>query len=171
MKEYYQVYDSNLNTIDLKIERPNYVPDGYYFGVVDVVTYNINNDSFLMTRRSKNKRSLPGLLEVTCGCMQYGEDPLYSAKRELKEETGITPLKIKNYKSYLYRHAVTHINVAVCNIEPDSVVLQEGETEAYYWYKEEDFKKMWESSFVTEVQKGRILPNIDDIINNIKAML
>ena len=171
MKEYYQIYDTNMQKTNIKIERPNHVPEGYLFGIVDIVTYNKRNNSYLITKRDKNKRTLPSMLECTCGAMQYNEEPLYSAKRELKEETGITPLKLELFKSYIYRHALANIFVAVCDIDPDSIVLQEGETEAYYWYDEEDFRQIWKSLFVSEIQKGRIEPNIDSIISMIKEML
>ncbi len=168
--EYYQVYDQKLNKCDLKIARPNHIPNGYYFGIIDVITYNKRNQSFLITKRSKYKSSMPGYLEVTVGCMQYGEDPLDSAKRELKEETGIDGDFIKHYKTTVSYHAIAHTFTCVCDIDPDSILLQEGETEAYYWYKEKDFKSIWNSRLMTPVQKNRIEPNLENIILQIKEM-
>lgn len=168
--EYYQVYNKNLVKCNLKIARPNYVPNGYYFGIIDVITYNKRNDSYLITKRSKDKSSMPGYLEVTVGCMQYGEEPKDSAIRELKEETGIENISIKHFKTTVSKHALAHTFTAICDIDPSAIVLQEGETEAYYWYKEEDFKAIWNSSFVTPVQKNRIEPELDQILSQIKEM-
>jgi 8-oxo-dGTP pyrophosphatase MutT (NUDIX family) len=103
--------------------------------------------------------------------MQYGENPLESAERELFEETGIREIEIKEFKTYIYHHAVAHIYTAICDIDPTSIHLQEGETEDYFWYKEEDFKEIWKSVFVSEIQRGRIEPNLDLIIKQIKEMI
>lgn len=168
--EYYQVYDKSLNKCDLKISRPNHVPEGYYFGVVDVITYNKRNNSFLITKRSKDKASMPGFLEVTVGCMQYGEEPEESALRELKEETGIQSVLIKHFNMTVSTHAVAHTFIAVCDLDPESIILQEGETEAYYWYNEKEFINIWNSSLIVPVQKNRIEPNINKIITQIKEM-
>ena len=168
--EYYQVYNRKLDKCDLKIARPNYVPNGYYFGIIDVITYNKRNDSYLITKRSKDKGSMPGYLEVTVGCMQYGEDPIDSAIRELKEETGISKVLLKPFKTTVSRHALAHTFTAVCDNDPESIVLQEGETEAYYWYHEDDFKRIWSSSKMTPIQKSRIEPDLDKIIAQIKEI-
>ena len=170
MHEYYQVYDKSLKPCDLLIERPNHVPEGYYFGIVDCVCYNLRNDSFLMTKRSKDKPYMAGHLEVTVGCMQHGEDPLESIKRELMEETGVKPERISLFKTFLSHHAIAHTFVALLDIDPDSIVLQKGETDAYYWFKEEEFKRIWQGSLITQVQKTRISPNIEKIIEQIKVM-
>ena len=166
--EYYQVYNKNMERCDLKIARPNHVPEGYYFGVVDVITYNKKNNSFLMTKRSMEKPSFPGYLEVTVGCMQYGEEPLDSAKRELREETGIINSKLYLVKTSFSTHAIAYTYISICDIEPDSIMLQKGETEAYYWYLEEEFRKIMKSDSIPPVQKGRIEPDLERIISRIK---
>jgi 8-oxo-dGTP pyrophosphatase MutT (NUDIX family) len=123
-----------------------------------------------MTKRSKDKPYMAGHLEVTVGCMQYGEEPLKSIQRELMEETGIRPNKIELFKTFISHHAIAHTFVAILDMDPDSIVLQKGETDAYYWFKEEEFKRIWQGSLITQVQKTRISPNIEKIIEQIKVM-
>ena len=113
---------------------------------------------------------MAGHLEVTVGCMQHGEEPLESIKRELMEETGIRPNRISLFKTFISDHAIAHTFVAILDIEADSIVLKKGETDAYYWFKEEEFKEIWKGNLITQVQKARISPNIEKIIEQIKVM-
>ena len=65
---------------------------------VDIVVFNQHKDSILLIERKnepfKNHWAFPG------GFIEMEEDLIDSAKRELKEETGITNIKLEQFKSY-----------------------------------------------------------------------
>ena len=168
--EYYQVYDKKLDRCDLKIARPNHVPSGYYFGIVDIITYNLRNHSFLITRRSKEKGHLPGYLEVTVGCMQFGEEPIDAAKRELLEETGIKSMNLMHCKTKKTHHALAFTFLAICDIDSDSIVLQEGETEEYYWYNKDEFIELWNTKYVVPYQAERIKGLLGEIFTQVEEI-
>ena len=65
------------------------MPHGTYHTVVTVYTVD-DRGRLLLTRRAACKGMYPGWWEVTGGSGIAGEDSLTSARRELREETGIT---------------------------------------------------------------------------------
>ena len=62
----------------------------------------VQNGKFLLMKRADNDTFLPGVWEIPGGKLEFGEDPLIGAKREVKEEAGldvelISPLSIWTY--------------------------------------------------------------------------
>ncbi len=67
-------------------------------GAVAIVAKN-NNNKYVMVRQFR-KPVEEALLEIPAGKIELGEEPLITAQRELKEETGYTARNIKFMFSY-----------------------------------------------------------------------
>ncbi|MBT4124229.1 MAG: NUDIX domain-containing protein [Candidatus Pacebacteria bacterium] len=63
-----------------EVAQPIFVSEVYIF----------HKDKVLMFKRSETKKKFPGFWSIPGGHIDEGEDPLTSAIREVKEETGIT---------------------------------------------------------------------------------
>lgn len=86
--EYLDIYDENANKTGKVIVRGTQVAPGEYSMSVHVYIYN-KDGRFLIQKRSKNKKSLPGIWSVTCGAVSSGENSLEAGVREVGEEVGL----------------------------------------------------------------------------------
>ena len=92
---------------------------------------------FLVLRRSRRGRS-PGAWEVVHGHLEDGESPVEGARRELLEETGLTPSAMYNLSRvesfYLHRtDAVALIPSFVAFVPADAEVAISGEHDTAEW--------------------------------------
>jgi dATP pyrophosphohydrolase len=91
----------------------------------------------LVLRRSGRGRS-PGAWEVVHGHLEEGESPVEGARRELLEETGLTPSAMYNLSRvesfYLHRtDAVALIPSFVAFVPADAEATMSGEHDAAEW--------------------------------------
>lgn len=86
--EYLDVYDENAQKTGKVIVRGTPLAQGEYSMAVHLYIYD-ENGCFLIQKRSKNKKSLPGIWSVTCGAVSSGEDSLHAGIREAREEIGL----------------------------------------------------------------------------------
>ena len=117
------------------------IPEGRFHLVVDLLVLH-EDGSYLLTKRSDIKDIYPGYWEASAGGSAIkGEEPLEAAKRELFEETGLTPDSMElvgiifkdSSRSMYYSYLVK------VSCDKDSIVLQEGETTDYKWVTREGF--------------------------------
>lgn len=92
---------------------------------------------FLVLRRSDRGRS-PGAWEVVHGRVEQGESPVDAARRELLEETGLTPAAMYNLSRVesFYLHAtdaVAMIPAFVVFVAADAEPSLSGEHDAAEW--------------------------------------
>ena len=86
--EYLDIYDENACKTGKTIIRGTPVRQGEYSMAVHLYIYNAKGE-FLIQKRSKNKKSLPGIWSVTCGAVVAGENSLQAGIREAEEELGL----------------------------------------------------------------------------------
>jgi 8-oxo-dGTP diphosphatase len=65
----------------------------------------VHEGKFLLMKRADNDTFLPGVWEIPGGKLEFGENPLDGAKREIKEEAGldielVSSLSIWTYVDY-----------------------------------------------------------------------
>lgn len=90
----------------------------------------------LALRRGKAGRC-PGSWEVVHGSIEAGENPVDAARREMAEETGLTPARLYNLSRVesFYRHRVDEIGFVPCfaALVDQSDVRLSAEHDAFEW--------------------------------------
>ena len=128
--EYLDLYDENAKKTGKVIVRGTPIRQGEYSMSVHLYIYN-NNGDFLLQKRSKSKKSLPGIWSVTCGAVSSGENSMQAGIRETKEEVGIElkeellqfVARIKRRRSFI------DIYFVKADFSLDECVLQKEEVE------------------------------------------
>lgn len=94
-KEYFDVLDEQRNKTGKTKLREEVHRDGDWHRAVNIFIVNSKNE-ILLQRRSPDKDSYPGMLDISCGGhLSAGDDIWMAAVRELEEELGLqvsTPL-------------------------------------------------------------------------------
>ncbi len=144
-REIWDLYDKNGNRTGETFIRDfgNFrsIPEGRYHLVVDILVLHTDG-SYLLTKRSEEKDVYPGYWEASAGGSAIqGEEPLEAAKRELFEETGLTPdsMELLNVLFKDSSRTLFYSYLAKTGCDKDSVILQEGETTDYKWVDREGF--------------------------------
>lgn len=86
--EFWDILDVTGNKTGKIIHRGKAMRQNEYHLVVNVWIKN-NNGELLITKRTPNKKTFPGMWETTCGAAVIGENSLEAALREVKEEINI----------------------------------------------------------------------------------
>ncbi len=106
-----------------------------------------NQLQFLLLKRSENEL-YPGIWQMVSGKIRNKENALTTAQRELKEETGLSPLKlwVAPKVNSFYDHHTDTINlipVFAALVEYNSPVIISREHSKYLWLSKNDaIKKM-----------------------------
>ena len=143
-----------------KIQRGEKLPEGLYHLVSEVLVRHTDG-SYLLMRRSPEKKIYPGCWEATAGGSALaGEDAFVCARREMREETGIERAEFAPMGVMVSDLTATiyHSFLAVTDCPRDSIVLQEGETVDYRWLSEAEFREFWKTGNSVPTQKRRLLP-------------
>ncbi len=106
-----------------------------------------DNGSYLIQRRSKQKKLMPGEWAATGGAAVSGEDSFTAAARELKEELGISSDResLKFLKRIKRRNSFVDIWVINTSVSVDELELQQGEVDEARWVSKNELKKMIEN--------------------------
>ena len=123
--EYLDIYDENACKTGKTIIRGTPVRQGEYSMAVHLYIYNAKGE-FLIQKRSKNKKSLPGIWSVTCGAVVAGENSLQAGIREAEEELGLrlAPEQLQMVSRIKRRRSFIEEDFSI-----DRCVLQEEEVE------------------------------------------
>lgn len=160
--EYFDVVDKDRISLGYKKVRGEFLENNEYN--VGVEMWIINDNSILMTQRSKNK-SHPDMWEVPGGCCQSGESSIDTINREMQEEIGIT-FKKDDYKligTELYKKQFVDIYFSNKAINIKDITLQDEEVESVKFVSKSEFTKM--------KSNNEIVPSVLDRFNVIKEKL
>ncbi len=146
------------------------MPYGTYHTVVTVFTVD-DRGRLLLTRRAACKGMYPGWWEVTGGSGVAGEDSLTSARRELREETGIdaAPEELLLLGSIREPSAFSDIYLTRRTLPAEDLTLQEGETDAARWVSFWEFETMVHQGLIpppVALRYGAVLSALQDILGS-----
>lgn len=129
--ELLDVYNSDAKPTGKTIVRGTPIKSGEYSLSVHLFIYN-SKGMFLLQKRSKKKRSLPGIWSVTCGAVSAGEDSITAGIREAKEEVGILLEKeqFEFIEKIKRRHSFVDIYFVRANFDITKCVLQKDEVDS-----------------------------------------
>lgn len=135
--------------------RGERIPKGLYHLVCEILVRHVDGD-YLLMQRDFEKPNYPGFFEATAGGSALkGEDKDACAKRELKEETGISPKDLSEIGRFVSGDTIYHTYLALCDLSKSSVRLQKGETISYKWVTEAQFIEFIQSGGMIPEQKER----------------
>lgn len=109
------------------------------FEIVEVVLFRRTPETeFLVLQRSDNEEIYPGLWQIVSGGIESGEKAYETALREMKEETGFTPLSLYNtpLTNTFYFHTNDSVNVSpvfAAEIAVTGEIRLSDEHKAYRW--------------------------------------
>lgn len=133
--EHWDLLDDNRQPTGETLVRGEPLPAGRFHTIIGVWTIHDALRRILLTKRHPSKRICPNQWENTGGSILAGEESCVGAAREVREETGmdchcadLVPIKTIRIPTafvdcYIY-HTV---------IDPDAIVLQDGETIDWRW--------------------------------------
>ena len=127
-----------------------------------VTSFIINNDKFLLLKRSDKVKSMKGLWAGVSGIIEKNETPLERAKIEIFEEVGIKESEINLLKSAELMRV-------------DSPQYKNHEWEIFpflFETKNYEIKLNWENSefkWITpdEISKFETVPSLDKVLSNL----
>ena len=99
---------------------------------IAVFKYNLKKDYNFSQKRSKKKKSLPGIWSITCGAVSSGEDSIAAGIREAKEEIGLTleSSQFEFIEKIKRRHSFVDIYFIKANFELSKLIIQEDEVDS-----------------------------------------
>lgn len=120
------------------------------------VVYNPQKHRFLVLKRSGSRENFPGYWEFPAGIIEEGEDPKKAARRELKEETGLSGEMLRSGDPHVQEtdYGRWKVHPFLFLVESDEVLITE-EHEDYMW---------------VERNKVRDLKTVDGIIQDLHAV-
>lgn len=156
--EIWDAYLSDGTKAGVDLIRGEEIPKGLHHLVCEIIVRHKDGD-YLLMQRDPRKENFGGMFEATAGGSALkGEDTVTCAKRELLEETGITPLSLEEISIFVSHNTIYHNFLAITDCDKTKILLQEGETVLYKWLNEEEFIKFVNSDQMIKAQYTRYLP-------------
>lgn len=143
--------------------RGEKIPEGLRHAVAEVFVVH-KDKSILLMQRDFSKPNYPGLWENgASGSILKGESAIDGARRELYEETGI--VANEDFKK-LY-HIVSDTTIywgylCVTDIPKENIRLQQGETIAFRWVNEQEFKHIFYSDMYVDTLRKRLKDFVEE---------
>lgn len=155
--ELWDAYDKDGRRTGGTLVRGETIADGLYHLVCEVLVRH-KDGSYLCMQRAQSKKSYPGWWEATAGGSALrGEDEWACVRRELREETGIDCDAFEQIGRFVDAadHSIFCCFVCCVAVDKDGVTLQEGETEAFRWMTETEFRAFVRSGEMIPPQQRR----------------
>ncbi len=145
--------DGSFAGVDLV--RGEQIPSGLYHLACDVIIKHLDGD-FLLVQRDYKKEGYGGYFELSAGGSALkGETPIKCARREVREETGITNGKFKRLGKEITKNVIFVYYLFITDCDKNGIKLQEGETISYKWINERELKEFISSDEIIPTQKSR----------------
>lgn len=129
--------------------------------VVKSIIYNRKLNRILLIQRSKKDSVGANTWENAGGNIEYGETPEEAIKREIREETGITEIRIERvaYVTLVNGEKPYLIIAYLCEALTETVTLS-NEHQAFIWADKEDCKNMLPKAIIGDFEENRIFEYI-----------
>lgn len=161
--ELWDAYREDGTLAGCNLVRGEAIPDGLFHLVSEIIVRH-EDGMFLLMQRDFKKHNYPCMYEASAGgSALLGETPYDAAIRELKEETGIEALKLKQIYKCMSKDTIYYGYLCVTDCDKDSIMLQEGETISYLWLTKEEFFKFIESDKYVQIYKERMSEYLNTI--------
>lgn len=160
------LYDKHRRKLNRTINRGDLIPENCYVLVTTVWVVDYKN-KILLTERDIKKEGKAGMWENTRGAVQSGENTVFAAVRELKEETGI--VIVPSELTFIGTEVEDSINQIVDtfiirkDINPFDIILQDGETVNYKFVSITELDEMSTKEILCKQVKKRYLYQRSDI--------
>lgn len=125
--------------------------------IVKCIIYNSDLNRVLLIQRSKNDNTGANTWENTGGNIEPGETPEDAVIREIREETGITDIEIKNiaYIAILDGEIPDLLIVYLCETHTESVKIS-FEHQAFLWADEQQCKSLLPKHIISDFENNNI---------------
>lgn len=162
--ELWDLYDEKRNKLNKDHIRGNKLSDNEYHLVAHVWIKNDKNQ-YLISKRSKTKKSFPLMFECVGGSVVKGEMTMDAAIRETKEEVGVNLEKIngKFITSFVRKEYQDIVDVYEFhyNGEPHLDLATTDEVEDVKWMTKEEIIKLFE--------EGQMIKTLEYFIKRLKG--
>ena len=130
------------------------------------IIYNKNLNRILLIQRSNDDPTGANTWEGAGGCIENGEEPEDAIRREIREETGITEITVKNvaYVSLLNGCKPFLIIAYICESLTETVTLS-SEHQAFIWADKEDCKALLPKAIFDDFEKNKVFDLFRDDID------
>ena len=125
--------------------------------VVKSIICNKKLNKFLLIQRSKKDSVGANTWENAGGNVECGENPEEAMKRELREETGISDIKIERvaYVTLVNGKKPYLIIAYLCETVTETITLSD-EHQAFIWADEEKCKKLLPKEIIADFERNKI---------------
>jgi len=132
--------------------------------VVKSILYNRKLKRFLLIQRSKKDSVGANTWENAGGNVEWGENPEDAMKREIREETGITDVKIERvaYVTLVNGKSPFLIIAYFCETLSEDVALSD-EHQAFIWADKEECMKLLPKEIIADFEKNKIFKYIEAV--------
>lgn len=142
--EIWDAYNPDGTLAGVDLVRGEKIPKGLRHGVVDIFVMH-EDGTILLMQRDWNKEGYPGYWESGAGgSILKGETFIEGARRELFEETGIQADELEMIYRSMNEETIYQGYFCRTSVSKDSIILQEGETIAYRWVDQDEFRRIYE---------------------------
>lgn len=133
---------------------------------VKSIIFNRNHNRILLIQRSNDDPIGANTWESAGGNLECGEKPEEAIKREIREETGITEITIKNvaYVTLVNNDEPYLIIAYICETQTETVALS-NEHQAFMWADKEACKEMLPKAIIDDFDKNGIFELFRDSID------
>ncbi len=125
--------------------------------IVKSIIFNKDMNKILLIQRSGNDPTGANTWEGAGGNIEREEEAEEAIKREIREETGITDIKIERvaYVTAVYAKKPYLIIAYLCKSETEAVTLS-GEHQAFIWANKEECRQLLPKAITDDFEKNKI---------------
>lgn len=169
--ELFDAVDRHGNPLGFEIVRGQNNPEGIYHKVVQIFTFNQDNQ-LLITLRHPDK-VFGSLWEVTAGSVIKGESKTQGAVRELAEETGIVIAEddLKLIYTMIENDSIWYTYMVKTTVNEAEIRYQEGETVNHRWIDAKTFMSLVNDGSFPYPMKERMLTHWDKLKQTLKVLV